>query len=527
MLLAGLLPLLLLVPLSRAPAQSPPAPGDPALVGLDHFVGEPYVVSVGDVDQDGIPDLLVQLGYLWQQARLELLRGRGDGSFEPSEPVQGYVHSGHRGFIRFVHADGDGILDLVEFLGGIDKSRVFLGVGDGSFQPPHMMPGRNLLRDADHFATADFNLDGRQDLVVTGQAGSVHGGTVSTTVFVYFGGPGGAYAGPEGGTIGQFSGLGGLVTGDFDEDGWPDVLASVWPASSHLPPAGLWLWSGPGSGAPVVPTVVTPLDTFPRSLVTSDFDGDGHLDVAALDALPGTEQQAVRVLLGDGTGLFSTAGWLVVDAPTDPANQLGARLLKADVDADGLVDLVAVPEVSTTLSLFRGLGGAQFAPATTHPISDATSPGWFWRQAETADLDGDGRGDVVVSHVLQPTVRTLLAGTAPFVSLGLGQPDPQLAPVLAGSGSTLPGGTVQVDLSGVPPGTHGLLLVDLTTSVERALGLSVALPQGPALPAAGNTTWHAAWPDGLEPGTPIYVQAVLLGPAGYSTSNVLALLAEP
>jgi hypothetical protein len=260
--------------------------------------------------------------------------------------------------------------------------------------------------------------------------------------------------------------------------------------------------------------------------VTQDFDGDGKLDVAALDALPGSLLPAVRLLLGDGTGRFAMAGWLPIDSTPGASYVPGARLLSADVDGDGLTDLVAVPEASSTLSLLRGLGGVQFAPATTHAVGEEL-PGWAGRHAETGDLDGDGRADIVVAHVLKGRVRTLLAGTAPFLSLGLGQPLPQQAPVLSASGATTPGVAVQLDLSAVPPGSSGLLLVDLSTSVQPALGLSVALPQGAALPVSGNQTWHAVWPAGLVPGMAVYVQAVLAGPGGFTSSNVLALLASP
>jgi hypothetical protein len=515
---------MLLVPCWSAPAQGPPAPGTPALAGLELRGGEPVVVCVGDVDGDGVSDLLVQYGYVWQPPRLDLLRGRGDGSFLSGETVLDLASFGAFRFTRLVDADADGILDLLVFVDGIDASRVLLGVGDGSFGAPIVMPGRNVLRDEDQFATADFDLDGRQDLVVTGQTSSGPGGTMSTTVSVYVGGPGGLYSGPQGFSIGFFSGLGALTTGDFDGDGLPDVLCSVWPALSSAPPAGLWMHSGTGTGGLVATPVVTPLDTLPSSLVAWDFDGDGDLDVAALDGMHGTLQPAVRVMLGNGAGTFAMAGWLPVAAPPGQGNVLGARLLAADVDADGLTDLLAVPETSSTLSLFRGTGGGQFLPATTHALG-AKLPGWLWRRAESADLDGDGRDDVVVSHVLEGTVRTLLAGTAPFVPLGLGQPLPSSAPVLAASGSTVPGMAVALDLSAVPPATHGLLLVDLATGLQPAFGLTVAVPDGAALPVSGNQTLGATWPAGLAPGTVVYVQALLLGPAGFSTSNALALIA--
>lgn len=125
---------------------------------------------------------------------------------------------------------------------------------------------------------------------------------------------------------------------------------------------------------------------FNGGVVLEDLDGDGDLDLAF-----GNDEGAPRVFGNDGAGRFSEVpaetyafGALHQTAPAAHA--------AADVDGDGLLDLVQVGEGHLWWS--RGLGELRFAAPTV-----------AWVQAEgrsqfgtlsMGDMDGDGDLDVIL-----------------------------------------------------------------------------------------------------------------------------------
>src|SRR5207253_2620476 len=115
---------------------------------------------------------------------LTILLGKGDGTF---------TLGGHYASPQLVHADdphatanpedvaaadlnGDGQLDLI--VSDYDNTiNVFLGNGDGTFQPAHGYEPGHYPRDV---AVADVDGDGRADLVVTNVGVNTGGAELAT-----------------------------------------------------------------------------------------------------------------------------------------------------------------------------------------------------------------------------------------------------------------------------------------------------------------------------------------------------------
>ncbi|AWS43361.1 VCBS repeat-containing protein [Streptosporangium sp. 'caverna'] len=172
----------------------------------------------------------------------------------------------------------------------------------------------------------DVNGDGRVDVIAGLYLLAAKGKSEAGGVVVYFGGPAKVSATGRTVTLARpvaKENLGRtLATGDFDRDGYADVLASargklvVFRGSK----AGLR-----GDGATVIPWPVTA-----PAMAAADFDGDGYGDVAV------TGDKQVVVLRGGEHGL-RVSGRLADGAP-----QFGAELAAGDVNGDRLPDLVTV-----------------------------------------------------------------------------------------------------------------------------------------------------------------------------------------
>jgi hypothetical protein len=106
-------------------------------------------VTAADFNHDGNPDLVVSLPY---PGAMVVLLGRGDGTFQT--PV---TYGSGFDFVTVGDLDGDGIPDLIAT--GSGQTGYFSGNGDGTFQPEAAFFGLS-----GPVAVADFNGDGKLDL---------------------------------------------------------------------------------------------------------------------------------------------------------------------------------------------------------------------------------------------------------------------------------------------------------------------------------------------------------------------------
>lgn len=249
-------------------------------------------VGVADVNGDRKADLLVNLSDSSGNLSLDVLLGKGDGTFS----APSLVISGAQPLFAVADFNNDKHLDL----GLIDSpgAQIQLGRGDGSFQPS------TTVTTIDGFAgnrvwAAAVNGDGNLDLIVESVQFTSTGFNTQTTqhlsVYLAAGGGFGAQ---------QIFAEGSSNRGEF----------------------------GFGSY-----TVV-------RDLVTGDFNGDGKTDVVdrrSTGAFKGTTVLEIR--LGNGNGTFAPNNQNL--DPTLTLADPGALWIAQDLNGDQLTDLV-VPDAS-------------------------------------------------------------------------------------------------------------------------------------------------------------------------------------
>ncbi len=357
-----------------------------------------------------------------------------------------------------------------------------------------------------------------------------------------------------------------LAAGDFNRDGKPDVLLlfGAQYAGDHL----IELFLGNGDGT--LDSSPAPIDTLhpPRGLALADFNGDGELDAAIGICDDDGSHGAVLFFFGDGKGGFA--------APrTFPASVCPFSLAAADLNGDGIADLVTVGPGPFVTAATGGavqtyLGGATLAAAWGATLStpglgvataDLRGPGASdrpelpdlivarvdgvqilqnqstlgaavldfsgfpplalaggpYRVVRAADVDGDGRPDLVLSSVTARNVAVLLnrsrGGTltlAPELAARVGREPTALAladlrgtgvpQIVAASASALLDGVTVVTLVGDQLSAAGAFTgssaygvdaadfngdgrADLVISDEATQTLSVLLNTRPASPA--------------------------------------------
>jgi hypothetical protein len=208
----------------------------------------------------------------------------------------------------------------------------------------------------------------------------------------------------------------------------------------------------------VGPTLTIPGS--PTSVVVGDFNGDRRQDVAV-----GTQAGKVYVFLGNGNGTFGTAQVFNLGI-----NNSIQSLLAKDFNGDGKLDLAVASELLSTntgqVTILLGKGNGAFSRG------QVTSVGTDAEGLTTADLNGDGKADLVTTSFLPGGLRDVK------VLLGNGNGTFQ-TPV-----SVTPGGRATSlavgDFNG--DGKQDLVLVDrFSTTVT-------------VLPGNGNGTFQAPIP---------------------------------
>jgi hypothetical protein len=295
--------------------------------GLVQSGGPNVGMAVGDLNGDGHLDLVIKSAL---SPSVSVLLGNGDGTLKAPQivdtPIGGDTYPG--GWDVFLtDVNHDGKLDLV-----VD-SGVLLGQGDGTFQsqiafPNFPSPGPQRL------AIADFNGDGNLDVAASLQTQPNPGSSPINGLAVL-----------KGDGSGKFT-----VSSEWDINSFADAIAAAKMNGDALPDlvldsAGITVLLNKGDGT--FPADSTHYPYF-GPFVVGDFTGDGINDVVVLG------QSQLTVLTGKGDGTLSQT--------IPPVSASGQALAKADLDADGAMDVVAVNSLG--LARFMNFGPVSISPSS-------------------------------------------------------------------------------------------------------------------------------------------------------------------
>jgi len=302
-------------------------------------------VAVGDVNGDGIPDLVAAnacLNLNQQGTECEgygvvsVLLGNGDGTFQPAVTYSTGAYSAIS--VALGDLRGDGILDLVvaNYAGDsyeAGSASVLLGNGDGTFQPAANYPTGGQV--ADSIAIADVSGNGVPDLIVANQVQS-NGGQEGYVGVLLGNGDGTfqpAVAYDSGGTNSES-----VAVGDLRGDGILDLVVADGYDSDNV--VGVLLGNGDGTFQPAVTYLLKGLAN--RGVAIGDVNGDGIPDLVVIticEKIKGAGcygDGTVSVLLGNGDGTFQSPIAYSSDG------YLGVAIAIGDVNGDGRPDVMAI-----------------------------------------------------------------------------------------------------------------------------------------------------------------------------------------
>lgn len=321
------------------------------------LAGHDLITAVGDVSGDDRNDLVAR----WPATgRLDLFRGRGDGSFRAAVKLSS-VWGEYTDLIGAGDTNGDGSADLLA-RDGAGKLWLHPGTGNGGFGARVEVPG-SWGGYSTITGIGDFNADGRPDLFAR-TSGTKYGVVVPSN-------GDGSYGHPLG-QVSRIKGVGTLLGAvDVLGDATPDLVARTGGRIVVFPNSGTF-----ETGKPIA----TGADLSNSNLVLNagDWDRDGFGDLINRNAKTG----ALFLRRGDGTGRFAKPVKLA-----EGFRGVGLLAAVGDMTGDGYPDLMGQP-ANAAMRIYPGRGTDGLA--TSYVAHGRIQAG---RQVPVGRWNGDGAPD--------------------------------------------------------------------------------------------------------------------------------------
>ena len=373
----------------------------------------PQNIYTVDLNNDGVLDLVQDT--LNQPNGFTVSIANGDGTYKA--PVFYSVPVSNNGLtstsptpIATADFNNDGKVDVIVGVNGTDQLEVFLGKGDGTFQTPKTvsaeLPSSYFVAESAMVA-ADYNQDGNADLVMVG---SSSGACCTNVVYVLQGNGAGAFSSAHAiyTATGQHV-VNGIVSGDFDSDGKPDIaLADDIGFQGSFSNTTLAVLYGNGNFTFQKTTAYSAANGARLFISSGDLNGDGKTDLFGLYS--GNAQQ-LAVFYANGSRTFSSyflnlpSGYFIGDpvySGNFPPSPLAPVLAMADLNGDTRMDLAVAAEnnSNSAVSMIYLLAGTNPGEFTTQisPLPNVGGTMPFWSNPVVIGKNHDNRPSIGINQ---------------------------------------------------------------------------------------------------------------------------------
>jgi hypothetical protein len=341
----------------------------------------PQAVAVADFNSDGVPDLAV---VNTTSNTVSILLGVGDGTFTAGVTLT--TGSSPYGIVTGKFTSS-GKWDVAVTNSSANTVSIFKGNGDGTFTAASVSPATG--GGPEGIAAGDFNGDGNLDLVVTestpGKAGVLLGngdGTFQAEVEYSTG-----------------NNPVSVVVADLNNDGSPDIAVANKSTGGVI---SVLLNNGHGVFGTQFQSAVGGI---PTSIAAADFNNDGKLDLAvSCQPISPSFQGLVSVLIGNGLGGFAAhVDYSIGSSPGVSSSP--TSVAAAATTTSGYPDLIVTAGNDNTVSVLLNLADGT---GVFNPLEVRYGTGTTPYSAVVADLNGDGKNDIVVANSGSGSVSVLL-----------------------------------------------------------------------------------------------------------------------
>ncbi len=314
----------------------------------------------GDFDNDGDLDLLIS-----GSGALRIYKNNGDHSFTD---INAGLDGANKCESKWADFDNDGDLDLAVAKSG--ESIIYRNDGNSKFT--NIEAGLAGL-DYASMDWGDYDKDGDLDIVLIGKSSN------SGKLKLYKNNGNGSFTHIETSLQGSFSGS--VEFGDYDNDGYPDLLVTGLRNNSNSI-ANIYRNNGDGTFSDINAGLSS---IYLGNATWGDYDNDGDLDILLAGSNNGTKK--TRIYRNDNNS-FS-------EIDTNMPDVYYGQVKWGDYNNDGNLDVLMMgrtDDITTTfVKIFSNSGNNKFSEVGTN-FSPIYNGGVAW-----GDYDNDGDLDVITA----------------------------------------------------------------------------------------------------------------------------------
>ena len=326
----------------------------------------PTAVAVGDFNNDNVSDVVVANS---NTDNVGIFINLGNGTFQDQIKVS--TENRSRPYpVAVGDVNNDDQLDIVVLMNSLNKIRILIGYGNGTFTYGDSYSTGNKSYP-ESIAVGDLNNDTNLDIVVA------NGDSRNVGVLLGYGNGSFTNIVPHPIEIKLFPTS--IVLNDINNDHTLDII------TADFNNVGIAVFLGYGNGSFSDPLIIPTKDDTPGNLAVGDLNNDDRLDIVYVSPLQGN----VGILFGYGNGTFGK----LIQYPSEHGSWPYSVTL-GYFNNDTIMDIAVTKAYDYNIGIFFGLGNGSF----TVPKTLSTGYNSLPISITCSDFNNDHQLDIVVTN---------------------------------------------------------------------------------------------------------------------------------